>query len=99
MGSTERQAGDVFGTAGSGNAAAVRFAIRRGDWAAHTSGLADDHVQGNVVILPKQQAFASVKDSIVAVQMKTFRYVSWASNGVNASLLNALSKLSRLMRP
>ena len=56
MGSTERQAGDVFGTAGSGNAAAVRFAIRRGDWAAHTSGLADDHVQGNVVILPKQQA-------------------------------------------
>ena len=42
-------------------------------------------------ILPKQQAFASVKDSIVAVQMKTFRYVSWASNGVDANLLKSLS--------
>ena len=42
-------------------------------------------------ILPKQQAFAAVKDAIVAVQMKTFRYVSWASNGVNATLLKALS--------
>jgi len=42
-------------------------------------------------ILPKQQSFAAVKDAIVAVQMKTFRYVSWASNGVNNSLLKALS--------
>jgi len=46
----------------------------------------------STTILPKQQAFASVKDAIVAVQMKTFRYVSWASNGVSASLLTALSK-------
>jgi len=42
-------------------------------------------------ILPKQQAFAAVKDEIVAVQMKVFRYVSWASNAVNRTLLNALS--------
>jgi adenylate cyclase len=42
-------------------------------------------------ILPKQQAFAAVKDAIVAVQMKTFRYVSWASNGVNDNLLKELS--------
>jgi signal transduction histidine kinase/CheY-like chemotaxis protein/HAMP domain-containing protein len=42
-------------------------------------------------ILPKQQAFAAVKDAIVAVQMKVFRYVSWSSNGVNATLLKALS--------
>ena len=42
-------------------------------------------------ILPKQQAFAAVKDAIVAVQMKTFRYVSWASNGVNGTLLKSLS--------
>src|ERR1700734_1296479 len=42
-------------------------------------------------ILPKQQAFAAVKDEIVAVQMKTFRYVSWASNAVNVTLLKTLS--------
>jgi hypothetical protein len=42
-------------------------------------------------ILPKQQAFATVKDAIIAVQMKTFRYVSWASNAVNSVLLKALS--------
>jgi signal transduction histidine kinase/CheY-like chemotaxis protein/HAMP domain-containing protein len=42
-------------------------------------------------ILPKQQAFAAVKDAIVAVQMKVFRYVSWSSNGVNGTLLKALS--------
>ncbi len=45
----------------------------------------------STVILPKEQAFAAVKDEIVAVQMKTFRYVSWASNGVDAKLLNGLS--------
>ncbi len=43
-------------------------------------------------ILPKQQAFAAVKDAIVAVQMKVFRYVSWASNSVDAALLKALSE-------
>ena len=42
-------------------------------------------------VLPKQQAFAAVKDAIVAVQMKTFRYVSWASNGISATLLQSLS--------
>ena len=43
------------------------------------------------MILPKQQAFAAVKDAIVAVQMKTFRYVSWASNSVSGTLLKSLS--------
>ena len=41
------------------NAAGVaeaRAAIRRGAWTTHTSGLARDHVQGNVVILPKTLA-------------------------------------------
>src|SRR5271165_3371333 len=42
-------------------------------------------------ILPKQQAFSAIKDAIVTVQMKTFRYVSWASNGVNQTLLKALN--------
>lgn len=37
-------------------AAAARKAIRAGTWTGHTSGLADDHVQGNVVILPEQLA-------------------------------------------
>ena len=42
-------------------------------------------------ILPKQQAFALVNDNIVALHMKTFRYVSWASNGVSNVLLGSLS--------
>ena len=36
--------------------AQARAAIRAGTWTAHTSGLADEHVQGNVVILPKALA-------------------------------------------
>src|ERR1035437_5381842 len=42
-------------------------------------------------ILPKQQAFALINDNIVALHMKTFRYVSWASNGVSDVLLGSLS--------
>jgi uncharacterized protein YcsI (UPF0317 family) len=38
------------------DAAAVRAAIRSGHWTRHTSGLADQHVQGNVVILPEADA-------------------------------------------
>ena len=38
------------------SALAARQAIRRGEWVGHTSGLADGHVQGNVVILPKALA-------------------------------------------
>ena len=38
------------------SAQAVRTAIRRGQWTGHTSGLADGHVQGNVVILPEALA-------------------------------------------
>jgi uncharacterized protein YcsI (UPF0317 family) len=38
------------------DAAALRAAIRRGDITGHTSGLAERHVQGNVVILPKALA-------------------------------------------
>jgi uncharacterized protein YcsI (UPF0317 family) len=45
------------GAAATAKAAQVRGRIRRGEWTAHTSGLADEHVQGNVVILP--QALAS----------------------------------------
>ncbi len=39
---------------------------------------------------PKLQAFSDVNDSIVATHMKIFRYVSWASNGVSKTLLDAL---------
>jgi signal transduction histidine kinase len=42
-------------------------------------------------ILPKQSEFVLVNDNIVAVHMKTFRYVSWASNGINDTLLRSLS--------
>src|SRR5207247_6598607 len=36
--------------------AEARAAIRSGAWTSHTSGLARDHVQGNVVILPRSYA-------------------------------------------
>jgi uncharacterized protein YcsI (UPF0317 family) len=37
-------------------AQAARAAIRQGQWTGHTSGMADGHVQGNVVILPESLA-------------------------------------------
>jgi uncharacterized protein YcsI (UPF0317 family) len=37
-------------------AADARYAIRRGEWTGHTSGLANGYVQGNVVILPEDLA-------------------------------------------
>jgi uncharacterized protein YcsI (UPF0317 family) len=41
----------------TGNAALqARHAIRAGRWTAHTSGMAEGHVQGNVVILPREHA-------------------------------------------
>ncbi len=46
----------------------------------------------STTILPTQQAFAAVIDEIAAVQMKVFRYVSWASNSVNEANLTALSR-------
>jgi uncharacterized protein YcsI (UPF0317 family) len=36
--------------------AGARAPIRRGDWVTHTSGLADDLVQGNLVVLPEALA-------------------------------------------
>jgi len=45
-----------FEAAGTARGRAVRTPIRRGEWAGHTSGLADTHVQGNVVILPREAA-------------------------------------------
>jgi methyl-accepting chemotaxis protein len=39
---------------------------------------------------PKLQAFSDLSDAIVATHMKIFRYVSWASNGVSATLLKQL---------
>lgn len=42
-------------------------------------------------IVPKQRDFAWVNDNVVAIHMKIFRYVSWASNGVNKLKLKSLS--------
>jgi signal transduction histidine kinase/CheY-like chemotaxis protein/HAMP domain-containing protein len=42
-------------------------------------------------IVPKQRDFAWVNDNVVAIHMKIFRYVSWASNGVNKLMLASLS--------
>ena len=52
MGSDSEQTGNVLGHKGSHSASRVRSLIRQGQWKNHTSGLTDDHVQGNVVILP-----------------------------------------------
>lgn len=46
----------VFGSEGVKDAQRVRQLIRQGLWQGHTSGLADEHVQGNVVILPEALA-------------------------------------------
>lgn len=56
MGTALDLAQAVFGRDGTQNAAHVRALIRQGVWTHHTSGLADEHVQGNVVILPEAQA-------------------------------------------
>ena len=56
MDSATRKAADVFGQEGMQNASHVRSLIRQGVWRSHTSGLADQHVQGNVVILPQSLA-------------------------------------------
>jgi adenylate cyclase len=41
-------------------------------------------------LIPKQLAFSNASEAIVAVHMKIFRYVSWDSNGVSATLLQPL---------
>ena len=56
MGSASDAMQRVFGREGMQDAGHVRSLIRQGLWAGHTSGLADDHVQGNLVILPQAQA-------------------------------------------
>ena len=56
MGSVSDQAREVFGSGRTQDASHVRRTIRQGLWSDHTSGLADAHVQGNVVILPAADA-------------------------------------------
>ena len=56
MGSALDLAQTVFGRKGTQDAKHVRSLIRQGIWTSHTSGLADAHVQGNVVILPQAEA-------------------------------------------
>ncbi len=56
MASVPESAQEVFGPEGMQDAQHVRRLIRQGLWTSHTSGLADDHVQGNVVILPEALA-------------------------------------------
>jgi uncharacterized protein YcsI (UPF0317 family) len=46
----------VFDTESAKSAQQVRKQIRQGVWHSHTSGLASDHVQGNLVILPESLA-------------------------------------------
>jgi hypothetical protein len=40
--------------------------------------------------LPNRSAAVVVNNSVVAAHMRIFRYVSWASNGVNEKLLQEL---------
>lgn len=49
-------AGETAASQALSRAAVLRGAIRRGDWTTHTSGVAGDRVQGNVVILPQRWA-------------------------------------------
>ena len=56
MAAVQQSAQEVFGPDGMQDALRVRKLIRQGLWTSHTSGLADEHVQGNVVILPEALA-------------------------------------------
>jgi uncharacterized protein YcsI (UPF0317 family) len=56
VGAVSGLAHEVFGRDRIEDAAHVRRLIREGAWTAHTSGLADENVQGNVVILPEALA-------------------------------------------
>lgn len=56
MSTSTESALSVFGAGGINNAAHVRGVIRQGRWTTQTSGLANGHVQGNVVILPAAEA-------------------------------------------
>lgn len=55
MSTPSESAPSVFGAGDIKDAAHVRSIIRQGRWTSHTSGLASDHVQGNVVILPADE--------------------------------------------
>jgi methyl-accepting chemotaxis protein len=54
----------------------------------HSSAVGLQTLSG--MTLPKRLAFSNLNDAIVAVQLKTFRYVTWASNSVSGKLLIAL---------
>lgn len=56
MGAVPKEAARVFGRDRTEDATYVRRLIREGVWTSHTSGLAKDNVQGNVVILPEALA-------------------------------------------
>lgn len=56
MSTVPQSIASVFGAEDVKSAQAVRAKIRQGTWHSHTSGLASDHVQGNVVILPEVMA-------------------------------------------
>jgi len=46
----------------------------------------------STAILPKQQTIANLAEDANAVQVKVSRFTTWASNGVNARLLDGLSE-------
>ena len=56
MGTVSQVISSVFTPDETRSAQRVRAEIRRGNWYSHTSALANDHVQGNVVILPEELA-------------------------------------------
>lgn len=53
MSTVSQSIASVFDAEEAKKALPVRTQIRSGAWHSHTSGLASDHVQGNVVILPE----------------------------------------------
>jgi len=61
-----------------------------------TSDRAARHLAAlTAVNLPKQQVVSKLESDITAIHLKVFRYVSWASNSVSASLLRTLSAETR----
>src|SRR5689334_4867339 len=41
--------------------------------------------------LPKRQSISDLNDEVIATHVMVFRFVTWASNGVNPKLLKSLS--------
>jgi diguanylate cyclase (GGDEF)-like protein len=53
--------------------------------------LAEDFNELSKRSLPKQETISNLNDEVIATHVQVFRFVTWASNGVNGRLLKSIS--------